>query len=138
MDLKDGFFIEKFFDDIPCVVPYMPDFDAMLSDMAKELLVLGHDNKIIFFDLLFRNSPSDRFFKMELKNGKWQVGDCKPVAVSREQFEKVHEYYKANGLYDKWGEYSINNPQRFLFNRGSVDQLYRNYSFYERKRGTLP
>ena len=128
------FLIEVLFNDLPYIIIFAPDIDAIMNEIEKRLERNGYKNQTVILDLLLRNGPSDRFFQIELVDGKLMRASCEPIALSLAEFEKTYEYYKSSPKILDYGCYKLNAPQKFLMRQGSVKQLYRNYCYYEKGR----
>lgn len=132
-NMIDGFMVENVLG-VPIAIIWETELGKILPKVAASL---SHKNEKIILDLLLRNGASDRFFEMQVIEGKPVNSSCKPVALSQEQFEKVCNIYKENPDLLDYDCGKLNQPQKFLLRKGSIDQLFRNYCYFERKRGTL-
>jgi len=132
------FLIEKLFDNTPCIIVFSPDLDRLMqADVLKSLLDQGYTDQLVFLDLLLRNGVGDRFYTIKLENGKWNNPSCKPVVLTEEQFAATSAFYKNNlGLLDN-NCGILHNAQKYLMKCGSDKHLFRNYCYFEKRRGTL-
>lgn len=134
-----NFLIEKLFDSMPCVIVLGMDFDELLQkDILQEIVARGYRDQLVYLDLLLRNGMRDRFFTIKLEDGKWNCSSCVAIALTEDQFFAVCNFYRKHPeLFEQGCPDILSGAQKFLLQRGSNEQLYRNYCYFERQRGTL-
>lgn len=131
-----NFLIEKLFDNVPCVIVLDPDLDKLLqTEILPAMLERGYKDQLVYLDLLLRNGAGDRFFTITMENGEWKYSSCKAAVLTEEQFIATCHFYKKNPeLFDQGCSDVLSDAQKFLMKRGSTEQLYRNYCYFERQR----
>lgn len=104
----------------------LPKIAAVLPSRKKPMTVV--------FDLLLRNSISDRFYAYEFIGNDFVSDEPRRVRLSFEQFEKLMEFYKERADLLDFDCGNLHSVQKKLIRRGAIELLYINYCYYEDSR----